>query len=589
MPTSEPPPDEERLAELLLRWEELTNDDVPVDLSELCADCPNLLAELTRRVHALKSMEWMGDSSGREQSHESSLEFLEPPPEPLAGRYRLDQFVAEGGFGQVWRGYDLELQRVVAVKLPKPGHISQTQIDTFIAEARRVAKLRHPGIVPVFDVGSDDQLFFIISDFVEGGTLAARIAQSALQPAEAVRIVTEVAETLHYAHRAGFIHRDIKPSNILLDQDDRALLVDFGIAASPEELESQAGRTLGTLDYMSPEQLKGEQIDARTDVYGLGVVLFESLTGRLPFCEQKPPRLRSEILSGVTEATVSRRLPRDLGAIFLRCVAKNRTDRFEDASELVTALKGWRPANPLLRWIALLMGIVVIGIAVAGVAASRRLYSALAPDLTPMVSATEKAKESANNLKATATSKVLSAKVQTELIAGRAMFDAGDTARAMTHFDRAVKLAPDNPEVLKKRAEARSDMGQLVGAIQDLDLAISLDPDHRSSYEKAKAEAYAARAEQLAKEKNWQSAIDHLSQAIVLDPQEAEYYDARGVLLYNAQKYEASLKDIDEAIRLAPDRPSFQRHRDRVLKSLGMDSTQLGTRQGQALGKDEKQ
>ncbi len=201
-------------------------------------------------------------------------------PRTLAGRYRLDEKIAEGGFAEVWKGYDLELRRAVAVKVPKAGRLLST--ERFMAEARRVAGLKHPGVVPVFDVGRDGESCFIVSEFVEGGSLADRIAKDRPRQQEAVRLVAEVAETLAYAHRQGFVHRDIKPGNILIDQHGRALLADFGIARSPDDGAESGAVSFGTLAYMSPEQVEGQAVDHRADIYSLGVVLYELLTGQLP-------------------------------------------------------------------------------------------------------------------------------------------------------------------------------------------------------------------------------------------------------------------------------------------------------------------
>ena len=245
--------DDELLADLLLRWEELHEKGQEPAAEELCRDCPHLAPHLAERIQALKVTAWMErpDDEGGTQP--------DPPspsaPRTLAGRYRLDEKIAEGGFAEVWKGYDLELRRAVAVKVPKAGRLLST--ERFMAEARRVAGLKHPGVVPVFDVGRDGESCFIVSEFVEGGSLADRIAKDRPSPQEAVRLVAEVAETLAYAHRQGFIHRDIKPGNILIDRHGRALLADFGIARSPDDGAESGAVSFGTLAYMSPEQVRG--------------------------------------------------------------------------------------------------------------------------------------------------------------------------------------------------------------------------------------------------------------------------------------------------------------------------------------------
>src|SRR5262249_33833704 len=190
-----------------------------------------------------------------------------------------------GGFGRVYRGFDTWLERIVAVKVPRVDRpVTEGEVDQCRIEARKVARLRHPNIVPVHDVGREGATCFIVGEWVEGASLAARITADRPGCREAARIVAEVADALGHAHGAGFGHRDIKPGNILIDPRGRAFLTDFGIAAMEEDLLRDV-TTAGTLPYMAPEQL-GEglgPVDHRADLYALGVVLYELLTGWRPF------------------------------------------------------------------------------------------------------------------------------------------------------------------------------------------------------------------------------------------------------------------------------------------------------------------
>src|SRR5690606_8458711 len=250
--------DEDRLADLLLQWEENLEQGREVPAEELCKDCPHLIDELSRRIQAMQATSWMDkpvDSGSDEDGGEIPPG---PPPLPLAGRYRLDERIAEGGFGEVWRGFDQELHRTVAVKVSKPSRLGA--VEQFVAEARRVARLRHPGIVTVHDVVRQDDACFIVTDFVEGGSLRDRITDSPSSE-QSARWIADVADALAYAHQQGFVHRDIKPANILIDHHGRALLGDFGIAARSEELTGLPSMSVGTLAYMSPEQLEGQVVD----------------------------------------------------------------------------------------------------------------------------------------------------------------------------------------------------------------------------------------------------------------------------------------------------------------------------------------
>jgi len=341
------PTDRERLLDLLARWEDLASRGQDISPDELCKDHPDLLAEVLCGIEKLRSAAWMNDGDGGTDSP-SDGSVIDPGPEPdlprtLAGRYRLDKLIGEGGFGRVYQGYDPELDRPVAVKIPRPDRLaSPDQADLFRQEAKRVARLRHPGIVPVFDAGQDGAVFFIVSDLIDGTDLAARIAADRPSHRDAARIVAEVAEHLHHAHEQGFIHRDIKPANILLDRQGRAFLTDFGIAAT--EADARRGlETTGTLAYMAPEQRTGEPhvVDARTDIYSLGVVLYELLAGRRPYQASTPSAWKEKDLTREPPRprSIDGSIPRELERICLRCLTRRAEDRYGSARELALNLR----------------------------------------------------------------------------------------------------------------------------------------------------------------------------------------------------------------------------------------------------------
>jgi serine/threonine protein kinase len=272
----------------------------------------------------------------------------------LAGRYRLQSLVSTGGTGRVYRAIQEPMARPVAVKLLRGDFEGERRIlfeERFYQEARRAASLQHPNIVTVHDFGrSDDGECFLVMEFLEGRTLRDLFA-SARQPLDRVlRIFDQVAQGLRHAHSRGIVHRDVKPSNVILirgeEGDDRAKVLDFGLAEIivPEPVGSaDSGPITGTPAYMAPEQIQGEHMDQRVDVYSLGVMLYQALTGFLPFCA---PNTAGTLYLHVHEPfpAMAHRAPDAhvspaLEEICRICLAKRPADRFTDMDAFLTALR----------------------------------------------------------------------------------------------------------------------------------------------------------------------------------------------------------------------------------------------------------
>lgn len=326
-------------------------------------ECPPTITELRDRFPDLEN-NWkerrakqefgtVPDTIERTSTEASLLEAASEPPNDRrvltsvgeGGRYAIQDLLGEGTFGTVYLGFDTKLQRQVAIKVPRQTQLKRSsKVKQYLEEARTVANLPHPNIVPVHDVGDDPSgPVYVVSQFINGGTLRARLNRQPWAPEEAIRLLLPIAHALHFAHERNLVHRDVKPENILIDNETgMPIVADFGLAVNLKE-ESQNHQFAGTPYYMSPEQARGEQrLDGRSDVFSMGVILYEMLTGKRPF--------RGDSLAAICQTVVSHHpappgqlvsgIPPELDIICLKAISKEPKDRYS-AAGLADVLQEW--------------------------------------------------------------------------------------------------------------------------------------------------------------------------------------------------------------------------------------------------------
>jgi serine/threonine-protein kinase len=377
---------------------------------EVCRDCPELLPEVRRRWQAFRLVDEAVAKLLPERETPLDADAVLPVPHPAGlpqvPGYRVEDVLGSGGMGVVYRAWHPRLNRAIALKMLLAGPCARpAELERFLREAQAVAALHHANIVQVYDVGDVEGRPYFTMELVEGGNLADQI-HGAPQPAyQAAALVATLAEAVHSAHQSGIVHRDLKPSNILLARDGTPKVTDFGLA---RRLEGNGGLTLsgvplGTPSYMAPEQARCEKkaIGPATDVYALGAILYEMLTGRPPFCADTPTATLQQVVTEepVPPARLNPQVPRDLATICLKCLHKQPPRRYASAAALAEDLRRFLRGEPiaarragrlerLARWarrspaaaallaVSLLMATTVLG--AGGWLIGRQIFTALA-------------------------------------------------------------------------------------------------------------------------------------------------------------------------------------------------------------------
>jgi urea transport system substrate-binding protein len=375
--------DDARVEELLLAWEESRASGEPLLPQDLCRDCPKLLDRVQRRIRDLRAISSVLDLAAfREESAAGDASTLTPdtpaganrdetrPPRRPTGDvlslpgYKILGELGRGGMGVVYQAWQLGLERLVALKVILAGkHAAPSELDRFFAEARLIARLRHPNIVQIFDLGDHEGRPYYAMEFLEAGSLDQVLHQHRLSPRRAAELIETLARAVHYAHQQGIIHRDLKPGNILLTairvpaegevELGTPKIGDFGLARQLGRIDrvTRPGTVLGTPAYMAPEQAArtDRQVGPATDIYGLGVLLYQVLTGAPPFqadtdwetlqaVVHQPPQPPSQIRADCPPA---------LEEICLRCLQKSPSDRYPSAEALAVDLHHFKAGEPI--------------------------------------------------------------------------------------------------------------------------------------------------------------------------------------------------------------------------------------------------
>jgi WD40 repeat protein len=406
---------------------------------------------------------------------------VQPEAPRRLGRFELFEVLGWGAFGTVYKARDTRLDRLVAVKVPHPGQ-PPAMAARFLREARSAAQLHHPVIVPIHEVGEDQGTPYLVSELVAGSTLADSLRARRYAPAESARLVASLADGLHYAHTQGVIHRDVKPTNVMLDPAGEPRLLDFGLALrdAGEATMTAEGQILGTPAYMSPEQARGEGhvADGRTDVYSLGAILYQMLTGEPPFRgssrmllrqvldeEPRPPRRLND------------RVPRDLETVCLKCLEKDPARRYGTAAALADDLRRFLAGRPVLarpvsavaklaRWCrrnpALAGSVAAAFLALAAVAAVSLAFArSQAEHATRLQGVNEELRETDARRRQALRQATYLARDR-----GLALCEQGEADVGLLWLGRALEIGPeDDPELTEALQEVRAQFAAWRGRV----------------------------------------------------------------------------------------------------------------------------
>ena len=496
---------------------------------------------------------------------------MELAPGARLGPYEVQEPLGAGGMGQVWKARDTRLGRDVAVKIIAHARAEEAGLQLrFEREARALSALNHPNIVSVYDVGEQDGSQYIISELVPGESLRQRISRGPLPPGELLRMAAQISTALMAAHTAGIVHRDLKPENIMITPDGRPKILDFGLARRiaqrtaagdstvTQTTATQPGTVMGTAGYMSPEQICGEEVDGRSDIFSMGVVLYEMATGARAFQGRSSIEMMSAILKD-DPPHLPAKLQQGLDQVIRRCLEKSPARRFQDAAALSAALealqaRATKGQGSRVAWIAL------SAVAVAALAGGAALWqSSKKPPQPPPVSvkmvAVPQAAVPAPPLvpvppKVAPPSAANDSPYQQAYEQGMLLLSQRNWAQAADRLSEATRLRPDSAPARLGLCHAAAGQQDYEKAVVACTQAIRLAPNSADAFhERGTASLFSQKYDQ---------AVADLNAAIRLgDSNQALAHSLRGRAHSSLKEWGPAIEDFDEAIRLNPKNPHF--------------------------------
>jgi tetratricopeptide (TPR) repeat protein len=480
---------------------------------------------------------------------------------PALTRYKPLHLIGDGGMGEVYLAHDTQLDRQVAVKFAR-----RTKADTadrVLAEARAAARLHHPGICPVFDADVSDGVPYLTMAFVQGPNLAAELKRLGPCPPEyAAKLVRSVAEAMQYAHDSGVIHRDLKPANILLTADHEPVVTDFGLAVRVDRDELADGVISGTPHYMAPEQAAGDagNIGERTDVFALGVILFEMLTGRVPF-NGTPRQVLEQVKAKPVPPVrkVRKQVPKELAGIVAKATARAPRDRFDSMGAFADALSDYLqteqappPKKKSLAWVFWLVSIPV-GLMLGG--------CLLLCGIALVLPAIQKLRNDSADAPDPET------RADAAVAEGRKLEGQRKEEAAYKKYARAVELDPDHLSAREARGALALKLEKLEVALDDFTVLLRKDSN--------RADWHAGRGEALLWLGKVDEAEDAASLAVTIDPKLPAAHQLQAQVHLNLEQYPAAEVAATRAIRLDKDNPIHWRARAHARSMQGKEAEAL--------------